>query len=253
MHRNPSSELGSNTNISINPSNYPTSYQIPFNNNLMNSSPNPVNFNNSQNINELLNMNINNQNNYFGKIMEIFFHEQERIIESYKETIEKLKLERDEAIYKNKANEEKILALQKMQNDQEILEKNLGYYPLKNNYQQNMEKTLDSIMQKNEDINDNKKEDQSLNNNNSNISDSKLASLITSTKFVKVNPNNDTKHLLETWKKDEKLENENETEEKNKNNIKQKFKFNGMETNAFMKKINLINNKILEPQDKQIN
>ena len=253
LHRNPSSELGSNTNISINPSNYPTSYQIPFNNNLMNSSPNPVNFNNnSQNVNELLNMNINNQNNYFGKIMEIFFHEQEKIIESYKETIEKLKSERDEAIYKNKANEEKILALQKMQNDQEILEKNLGYYPLKNNYQQNMEKTLDSIMQKNEDINDNKKEDQSLNNNNSNISDSKLASLITSTKFVKVNPNNDTKHLLETWKKDEKLENENETEEKNKNNIKQ-FKFNGMDTNAFMEKINLINNKILEPQDEPLN
>ena len=89
-----------------------------------------------------------------------------------------------------------------MQNDQEILEKNLGYYPFKNNYQQNMEKTLDSIMQKNEDIiNENKKEDQSINNinNNSNISDSKLASLITSTKFVKVNPNGDTKHLLETW------------------------------------------------------
>ena len=77
------SDLGSNTNISINPSNYPTSYQIPFNNNLMNSSPNPVNFNNnSQNVNEFLNMNMNN-NNYFGKIIEMFFHEQEKILESY--------------------------------------------------------------------------------------------------------------------------------------------------------------------------
>ena len=257
LHKVPS-DLGSNTNISINPSNYPTSYQIPFNNNLMNSSPNPVNFNNnSQNVNEFLNMNMNNQNNYFGKIMEIFFHEQEKIIESYKETIEKLKSERDEAIYKNKANEEKILALQKMQNDQEILEKNLGYYPFKNNYQQNMEKTLDSIMQKNEDtINENKKEDQSINNinNNSNISDSKLASLITSTKFVKVNPNGDTKHLLETWKKEDKLENQNETAEKNdKDSLKNKFKLNGMDTNAFMEKINLINNKILEPQDEPQN
>ena len=43
--------------------------------------------------------------------MEIFFQEQEKIVESYKETIERLKTERDEAIYKNKANEEKILAL----------------------------------------------------------------------------------------------------------------------------------------------
>ena len=256
LHRNPS-ELGSNTNISISPSNYPTSYQIPFNDNLMNSSPNPINYNNnSQNVNELLNMKINSQNNYFGKIMEIFFHEQEKIIESYKETIEKLKLERDEAIYKNKANEEKILALQKMQNDQEILEKNLGYYPFKKNYKQNMEKTLDSIIQKNEEINDNKKGDQSLNNinNNSNISDSKLASLITSTKFVKVNPNNDTQHLLVTWKKEDK-ENENETEEKNKNkvSIKNKFKLNRTDTNAFMEKINMINNKILEPQDEPLN
>ena len=80
----------------------------------------------------------------------MFFHEQEKILESYKETIEKLKNERDEAIYRNKANEEKILALQKMQNDQELLEKNLGYFPLKNGYQKNMERTLDSIMQKNE-------------------------------------------------------------------------------------------------------
>ena len=144
-----SSDLGLNTNISISPSNFPTCYQMPFNNNLMNSSPN-VNFNNnSQNVNELLNMNINNQN-YFGKIIEMFFHEQEKILESYKETIEKLKNERDEAIYRNKASEEKLLALQKMQNDQELLEKNLGYFPLKNGYQQNMERTLDSIMQKNE-------------------------------------------------------------------------------------------------------
>ena len=265
LYRIPSSDLGSNTNISINPSNYPTSYQIPFNNNLTNSSPNPVNFNNnSQNVNELLNMNINNQNNYFGKIMEIFFHEQEKIIESYKETIEKLKNERDEAIYKNRANEEKIIALQKMQNDQEILKKNLGYFPFNNNYQQNMEKTLDSIIQKNEEYNynnenkvindENKKNEQSLNNinNNSNISDSKLASLITSTKFVKVNPNGDNKHLLETWKKEDKLEND-ENKNNNKETFKNKYKLNGMDTNAFMEKINLINNNILEPQDEPQN
>ena len=293
LHRMPSTD----TNISIAPSNFPTSYQIPFNNNLINSSPNPINFNNnSQNVNELLNMNINNQN-YFGKIMEIFFHEQEKILESYKETIEKLKNERDEAIYKNKANEQKILALQKLQNDQENLEKNLGYFPFKNNYQQNMEKTLDSIMQKNEDFkynndnenkimninlneNDNKKIETSLNNinNNSNISDSKLVSLITSTKFVKVN-NGDGKKLLETWKKEEEDDNKNNNNynynydykevkehlnnnnqnlnENNKDNTNDnnnnKYKLSGMDTNAFMEKINMINNKILEPPDEPKN
>ena len=268
LHRVPS-DLGSNTNISINHSNFPTCYQIPFNNNLINSSPNPVNFNNnSQNVNEFLNM---NSQNYFGKIMEIFFNEQKKILDSYKETIEKLKTERDEAIYRNKANEEKILALQKMQNDQEILEKNLGYYPLKNNYQQNMEKTLDSIMQKNEDFNysnenkggadENKKSLHNLNNitnNISNISDSKLASLITSTKFVKVNNNGDNKELLETWKKEDKddnYKNEQNLNSINKDSVnnKNKNKLNGMDTNAFMEKINLINNKILEPPDEPQN
>ena len=263
LHRVPS-DLGSNTNISINHSNYPTSYQIPFNNNLMNSSPNPVNFNNnSQNVNDFLNM--NNQN-YFGKIMEMFFNEQKKILDSYKETIEKLKTERDEAIYKNKANEEKILALQRMQSDQEILEKNLGYFPFKNNYQQNMEKTLDSIMQKNEDFNysnenkipdENKKIGQSLNNinNNSNISDSKLASLITSTKFVKVNPNGDNKELLETWKKDDKEDNIkiNNGNNFDKDIANNKNRLSGMDTNAFIEKKNLINNKILEPPDEPQN
>ena len=42
-------------------------------------------------------------------------------------------------------------------------------------------------------------------NNTSNISDSKLASLVTSTKLVKVN-NGDNKELLETCKKEEKDE-----------------------------------------------
>ena len=235
-----SSDLGLNTNISISPSNFPTCYQIPFNNNLMNSSPN-VNFNNnSQNVNELLNMNINNQN-YYGKIIEMFFHEQEKILESYKETIEKLRNERDEAIYRNKANEEKILALQKMRSDQELLEKNLGYFPLKNGYQQNMERTLDSIIQKNEgensgngknNLRENKNE-QSMNNlnDNSNISDSKMASLITSTKFVKVN-NGEDKELLENWKKEDKEEN---SKKNNKRNIKEN---NNNEINGINNNIN---------------
>ena len=41
--------------------------------------------------------------------MEKFFNEQNKIIEIYKETIRQLKNERDEALIKNKANEEKLL------------------------------------------------------------------------------------------------------------------------------------------------
>ena len=158
-----------------------------------------------------------------------------------------------------------------MQSDQELLEKNLGYFPLKKNYQQNMERTLDSIMQKNEneieennfnninnknDIKINKNE-QSMNNlnDNSNISDSKIASLITSTKFVKVN-NGEDKELLETWKKEEREEKSKNKKNKklpiennNEINKKNKFRFNGMDTNSFMEKINSINNKILEPPE----
>ena len=160
-----------------------------------------------------------------------------------------------------------MLALQKMQNDQELLEKNLGYFPLKNGYQQNMERTLDSIMQKNENeyynnninnknnLKENKDEPIINNiNDNSNISDSKMASLITSTKFVKVN-NGDDKELLETWKKEDKEEksknNKKNIKENNNNeiNTKNKFRFNGMDTNSFMEKINSINNKILEPPE----
>ena len=40
--------------------------------------------------------------------MEIFFQEQEKIVESYKETIERLKTERDEAIYKIKQMKKKF-------------------------------------------------------------------------------------------------------------------------------------------------
>ena len=59
--------------------------------------------------------------------MEKFFNEQNKIIESYKETIRQLKNERDEALIKNKDNEEKLLALQNLQ---KIKKKNKE----KNNY-----------------------------------------------------------------------------------------------------------------------
>ena len=268
----PNIPTSSITNMSINPtSNMGTCYQIPFNK-LNKSNPNIVNSSqgnfmgynvlppsNSQNFNDLVNMNINNQN-YFGKIMEMFFHEQEKIIESYKETIEKLKTERDEAIYKNKTNEEKIIALQKIQNDQELLTKNLGYYPFKKEYNQNLEKTLDSMLMKNNnnnndiDLNFNDlyiKEEINNNNqnnivNNSIISESK-PSLLCSTKLVKQTGN---KKLLETWNKDDYPGNDENNNKIIQNNNQINI-VNPMDTNTVMAKINQINSKILDPPDEQ--
>ena len=69
--------------------------------NMSNIDINRIPFNNSQNVNELVNININNQN-LISKMMEIFLKEQNKIIESYKETIRQLKNERDEALIKIK-------------------------------------------------------------------------------------------------------------------------------------------------------
>ena len=110
------------TNLSVSTSVILINCQIPTNiNRMMSSNPNVVNstqsnqFGNNipyRNINEFSN-NINNINNqhYVEKMMEKFFNEQNKIIESYKETIRQLKNERDEALIKNKANEEKLLKM----------------------------------------------------------------------------------------------------------------------------------------------
>ena len=229
------------TNISVNPINY----QIPVGaNRMMNSSPNInminssqsqfgnniFNRNNSQNINELFNMNINNQN-YIGKMMEIFFNEQNKIIESYKETIRQLKNERDEALIKGKANEEKLKALQNIQNCQKKIYEKFDYNPFKDEYKQDLDNFLSTIQKDELNINNQKE------NNISILSDSKLPPLLTSTKLVKPNSNEE---LLETWKKEEK--------ENGK-----KLEFNGMDTNYMMDKISQIKNTILEKSNTNIN
>ena len=119
-------------------------FQMPYNQNkLMVSSMNIDNpsqsnqFRNNlqfnQNMNEFINI---------GKMMEIFFNEQNKIIEGYKETIKQLKLERDEAYIKSKANEEKLMALQNLQKCQTKYIKN---YQFKEEYNQNMDNFLSTI------------------------------------------------------------------------------------------------------------
>jgi hypothetical protein len=105
-------------------------------------------FNNNQNVNELVNININNQN-VISKMMEIFLKEQNKIIESYKETIRQLKNERDEALIKNRANEGKLLALQNIQNFQKKISEKYDYCPFKDDYKEDLDNFLNTI-QKNE-------------------------------------------------------------------------------------------------------
>lgn len=226
----PKNNLDIQKNISSSP------YQMQLNTNrMMNSSPNIINAsqsnqfgnnninfngNNSQNMNEIYNMNISNQN-YIGKMMELFFNEQNKIIESYKETIRQLKNERDEALIKNKANEEKLKALKNLQKFQKKYDK----MPFKNEFNQDLDNFLSTIQKDELNINNPKGEISIL-------SDSKLPPLLTSTKLVKQNPN---ENILETWKK----------EEKEKENGK-KLEFNGMDTNYMMNKISQIKNTILE-------
>ena len=176
------------TNLSVSPINYQNPINI---NRMMTSSPNIINnlsqsnyfgnsnnninivtnmsnidinsipFNNNQNINELGNMNINNQN-VISKMMEIFFKEQNKIIESYKETIRQLKNERDEALIKNKANEEKLIALQNIQNFQKKISEKYNYFPFKDYYKEDLDNFLNTI-QKNE-LNINNQDTESNNN-----------------------------------------------------------------------------------------
>jgi len=229
------------TNLSVSPINYQNPINI---NRMMTSSPNIINNNLSQsnyfgnsnnNINIVTNMSnidinrIPNQN-VLSKMMEIFLKEQNKIIESYKETIRQLKNERDEALIKNRANEEKLLALQNIQNFQKKISEKYDYYPFKDDYKEDLDNFLNTI-QKNE-LNINNQEES--NNNISMMSNSKLPPLITSTKLVKPNPKED---ILETWKKEEK----NDKIENGK-----KLEFNGMDTNYMMNKISQIKNTILE-------
>ena len=226
------------TNMSVSPSVIFINCQMPTNmNKMMNSNTNITNsmqsnqFGNNMalrnlNVNELNNMNNNmymNNHNYMEKIMEKFFYEQNKIIESYKETIKKLKNERDEALIRNKANEEKLLALENIQKMKNKFQQKIDYIPFKDEYNQEIDNFLNPIQ----------KEELNTNNQKGEISifsDSKLPPLITSTKLVKPNSQKD---IIETWKK-EKKENG------------KKLEFNGMDTNYIMNKISQIKNTILE-------
>ena len=148
------------TNLSVSPSVILINCQIPTNiNRMMSSNPNIANssqsnqfgnnipyrnINELNNINNINNINTNNQN-YIEQMMEKFFNEQNKIIESYKETIRQLKNERDEALIKNKANEEKLQALQNLQNIKNKIKERNNYIPFKDENNLNIDNYLSTI------------------------------------------------------------------------------------------------------------
>ena len=140
------------------------------------------------------------------RMLEFFFKEQVKIIKEYKQTIEQLKTERDQALYINKANEEKIQALQRLQ----VIEDKYSFIPIDKQYKQNIEQKLNGMIERDnntfsclkdcnykskyEDSNCYNKEDKGLD------IDSLKESLDASTKFVK---QTGQKKLLETFVKED--------------------------------------------------
>lgn len=150
------------------------------------------------------------------KMLEFFFQEQVKIIKDYKETIEQLKNERDQAMYLNKANEEKIQVLERLRRDQDKIENQIGFSPFDPKYKKNLENTLTSMIDREEpykkenpnyygyDLNFKSKYENLPTNKNikeeSEQSTIEKGSLVASTKFVKQTGED---KLLETWVKDD--------------------------------------------------
>lgn len=82
------------------------------------------------------------------KMLDYFFQEQVQIIKDYKETIEQLKNERDQALYLNKANDKRIQALERLKSDQVKFTTNYGFNPYENVNDKRLEATLSSILER---------------------------------------------------------------------------------------------------------
>ena len=111
-----------------------------------------TNFNNNQFNNPNYNTNMNNNLSYPPILEKIFdfFKEQVRIIQDYKTRIDQLQNERDQAIFQNKANEEKILAMERIKEQQDKMEKNFGNLPYYQGIKNNMEHTISTLLEKDE-------------------------------------------------------------------------------------------------------
>jgi hypothetical protein len=191
---------------------------------------------------------------FFEDMLKQFFQEQVKLINTYKDTIERVNIERDKAMYQDIANREKLLAMKQIKTEQEKIKNSLGFYPFDNKYNQNIEEIFDNMIdtnlnkQKREIINNrpiksaitrqqndikpdlypnhtdvnymdfrSKYEDltQSIMTNNN---DELKQSLAGFSKFVKIEP--EQNKLIDTWREEQfkEIHNLNETEISNKIN-----------------------------------
>ena len=208
----------SSPNLQMNLSHNNNAFINQFNNNQNLNNNNNNQFNNNQNYQSNMNINNNNNNqlnnnnqNYqnninnnlsYPPILEKifdFFKEQIRIIQDYKLRIDQLQNERDQAIVQNKLNEEKILAMQKIKEQQSEMEKNFGNLPYYQGIKNNMEHTISTLLEKDESTikrnDDNRNNRRKKNNNNKN-------------KINEHNNNNEFNHLLRDITYKSKYENQ---------------------------------------------
>lgn len=118
---------------------------------------------------------------FFEDMLKFFFQEQVKVINTYKETLDKIADERDKAIFQNLASREKMMAMNQLKLEQEKFKTNMGFYPFDNTYNQNIEDMFNNMIEKNypKQVNQsiNKELNRSQNNNNYNLNSVVLKNL----------------------------------------------------------------------------
>ncbi len=85
---------------------------------------------------------------FFEEMMKMFFNQQMKIFQDYKETLDKLANERDNTKKENLLQQEKYTTLSKLKTHHEKLKSSVGFNPLVNNYNENLENMLQTIDKK---------------------------------------------------------------------------------------------------------
>lgn len=132
---------------------------IPSNQHLFSNAPSTNNLQNSYNYNPIQvssqRTNAFNQTGspmippFFEEMLKYFFQEQVKVINQYKNTLDKIADERDNAIFQNLATREKMMAMNQLKLEQERFKSNLGFYPFDNNYNKNIEDMFNNMIENN--------------------------------------------------------------------------------------------------------
>jgi hypothetical protein len=81
----------------------------------------------------------------FEEMLRQFFQEQMKLVNQYKDTIDKMNDERDKAMFQNIAAREKMVAVNSLKNNEEKIKDSLGFLPFGTNYNKRIEDMLNII------------------------------------------------------------------------------------------------------------